>query len=195
MFPVLHSQPKPSDLMDGSQQSWPAATNPRDFTGGCQDQHLLGVCWLPSCEVSLEHFSFSPLWADIEHLAPFGRPKITGLGNTLPHGSGPVRTGWGCWAPPWDAVTPIMGAPATGFRPKVPPWMGQGCGTWLSLPLGCDILDLCSQSPKDKSAAPEPGRAPAPPHPPDLHPSLGTGKALWACETSHQDMEPCARGQ
>lgn len=54
--------------------------------------------------------------------------------------------------------------------PKRPPWMGQGCGTWLSLPLGCDILDLCSQSPMDKSAAPELGRGPAPPHPPDLHP-------------------------
>lgn len=33
MFPVLHSWTKPSDLMDGSWQSWASGKSPRDFTG------------------------------------------------------------------------------------------------------------------------------------------------------------------
>lgn len=132
--------------MDGSWQSWTSGTSPRGSTGGCQAWHLLVVCWLPSCEMSLEHFSLRPLWSVLGHLAPFGTSAWEAK-EGWPGEQEQVlgRAGLGCWAPPRDAATPIMGAPATGFVPEVPPWMGQGCGAWLSLLLGCDIPDPHSQ--------------------------------------------------
>lgn len=183
--------------MDGSWQSWTSGTSPRGSTGGCQDQHLLVVCWLPSCEMSLEHFSLRPSWAVLEHLAPFGRSAWE------------AKEGWpGEYPAPWSRSWAGQDGGAghlPGMQPHPSRWHQplDLCQRYVH-EWGRDVVpgeaccwDVTFQIPTPNghiscTKARQGPSTPSSPRPAPLHHPWVRGRHR---ETLHQDIEPCAHGQ